>query len=146
MLRGLHRKDTETWEEFRDRSTTNSREMFREGGSKTLVEKVARYNFEYAVEVSQYKCLVPSTVYSKSWQQTLRVMLHVSGEWTAQRDAVLAAAAQAVSMEGRRRLRGIPRIVAGSWHAPFEKWRSLLWYETCVDLTAWEEFVGHISQ
>eukprot|EP00959_Pyramimonas_sp_CCMP1952_P018171 384826-Pyramimonas_sp.AAC.1 len=61
MMRGLHRKETETWEEFGDRSTNRSREMFKEGGFKTLVEKVVIYNFEFAVEVSQYKCHMPST-------------------------------------------------------------------------------------
>eukprot|EP00959_Pyramimonas_sp_CCMP1952_P439958 9210950-Pyramimonas_sp.AAC.1 len=54
-MRGLHRKKTDTWEEFRVRSTNRSREMFKEGGFKTLVEKVVRYNFDFAVEVSQYK-------------------------------------------------------------------------------------------
>eukprot|EP00959_Pyramimonas_sp_CCMP1952_P474231 9503097-Pyramimonas_sp.AAC.2 len=97
--------------------------------------RIARYNFDYAVEVFHYRCDVPITFYSKSWRQTLRVMLHVSGEWTVQGDAVLAATTQTVSMEGRRRLRGRPRIVAGSWHAPFEKWRSLLWYGTRVGPT-----------
>eukprot|EP00959_Pyramimonas_sp_CCMP1952_P004656 97484-Pyramimonas_sp.AAC.1 len=81
-VRGLHRKETETGKEFRDRSANRSREMFKEGGFKTLVEKAVRYNFDFAVEVSQCKCHMPPTVYSKLWQQTLRSMLHVSGEWT----------------------------------------------------------------
>eukprot|EP00959_Pyramimonas_sp_CCMP1952_P031954 670669-Pyramimonas_sp.AAC.1 len=63
---------TDAWGEFRDRSPARSRDMFKEAGFKTLVEKAVRHNFEYAVEVSQSKCRVPTAVYRKSWQQTLR--------------------------------------------------------------------------
>eukprot|EP00959_Pyramimonas_sp_CCMP1952_P164369 3436040-Pyramimonas_sp.AAC.1 len=72
-------------------------------------------------------------------------MLHASGEWAVQRDGMLAAVNRTMSRGGTRRLRGRPRIVASSLHAPFEKWRSLLWHDTCVAPADWEEFVEHIS-
>eukprot|EP00959_Pyramimonas_sp_CCMP1952_P256996 5369448-Pyramimonas_sp.AAC.1 len=59
---------------------------------------------------------------------------------------MLAAVSLTISREGTRRLRGRPRIVAGSWHTPFEKCRSLLWHDTCVVPTVWEELVERIAQ
>ena len=146
MMRGLHTREDESWEAFRERSVDRSRQMFREAGFKSLVEKVMKYNFEYAVQLSQYKCHPPSSVYSKSLQQTLRVMLHASGEWTVRRDAVIAACSRSQAWQGRRRLAGRPRLAVMSWHTPFETWRSLLWYDTDARPTDWEDFQTHISQ
>ena len=43
---------------------------------------------------------------------------------------------------GRRR----PRLAAGSWHVPFEAWRSLLWADSQVRPTDWDEFILQVSQ
>eukprot|EP00959_Pyramimonas_sp_CCMP1952_P065063 1358549-Pyramimonas_sp.AAC.1 len=53
-MRGLHRREEETWDEFRDRTTPKSYELFLQAGRCSLLEKVVRAKFEFALEVAQF--------------------------------------------------------------------------------------------
>ena len=119
MMRGLHKKNNETWEDFRDRTTKNSFEYFKEHGHKTLVGRIVRANFDFAMEVSKYYCESQHTTsMSRATRQTMQCMLHAAGDWTQERDAFLKTLQHGpFKKSGTRRLQGRPGRIYDGWHA-----------------------------
>eukprot|EP00959_Pyramimonas_sp_CCMP1952_P172241 3598775-Pyramimonas_sp.AAC.1 len=79
---GLHKRDEETWEEFRDRTTPKSYELFSQAGHCILSEKVVRANFEFALEVALFhdRAFASAGVRgARAWRQTLQTMLRCAG-------------------------------------------------------------------
>ena len=148
MMRGLHKRNNETWEDFRERTTKKSFEYFKEHGHKTLVERIVRANFDFAMEVSKYYCDGQHRdEISKATRQTMRCMLHAAGDWTQERDAYLKTLSQCpFKMTGTRRLKGRPSRIYDGWHALFGRWwHTPTWHECMIRPQDWWSLANFLS-